>query len=147
MRQIVRFCIGLLVLAVVIGCGPKRPKVGVVTGKITYKGDPVNGASLLLYPASGAKADPIVIPVSQEGDFRIADVPEGEYKIVVQGTAGAKEAPMKNIPKGKEEEVKKMLEKMNTPATIPFPDKYKKAETTTLKCSVTKEDRTQDLDL
>src|SRR5438067_10329486 len=115
MRQIVGVSVGLLLLAVLVGCGSKRPKVGAVSGKITYKGRPVNDAALLLYPTGGAVTNPITIPVTSGGDFRITDVPPGEYKVVVQGSeGGVSEAPLRNIPREKLAEVKAKLELMKS---------------------------------
>jgi hypothetical protein len=147
MRRIVTVSLVALLLA---GCGPKK-KSGVVTGKITYDGKPVNGPALLLYPAGGgADAAPVTIPVTQDGEYRISDVATGEYKIVVQGTAGAQQANpnlLKAVPKEKQAEMKAKLDAMSTPATIPFPNKYKDPKTTDLKVSVTDKDQTLDLQL
>jgi hypothetical protein len=83
MWRIIPVSIALVLLA---GCGPKRAPAGVLSGTIKYKGQPVNGAAILLYPNSGGPE--FLIPVTQEGDFRTSDVPLGEYKVVVQGAAG-----------------------------------------------------------
>jgi hypothetical protein len=147
MRRIVTI---LIVTLVLIGCGPKRGKTGVVSGTVTYKGQAVNGAALLLYPSGGDTANPITIPVTQEGAYSITDVPAGEYKIVVQGTAGSQQASpmsMKNVPPEKMAEMKEKLAKMNTPATIRFPDKYKDLRTTDLKCTINDSKQTQNLEL
>lgn len=147
MRQIVSVSIVTLLL---IGCGSKHGKPGAVAGTITYKGQPVNGAALLLYPSKDDAANPITIPVTQEGTFSITDVPAGEYKIVVEGTAGAQQAPpiaLKNVPPEKAAEMKEKLAKMNTPATIRFPDKYKDPRKTDLKCSITENKQTLNLEL
>ena len=148
MRQIVSVSVGLLLLAVLVGCGPKRPKVGTVSGKLTYKGQPVNDAALRLYPTGGAVTNPITIPVTSQGAFRITDVPPGEYKVVVEGSeGGASEASLRNIPREKLAEVKAMLEPMKSRATIPFPKKYKSPQTTDLKCTIGEKDQTLDLEL
>jgi hypothetical protein len=148
MRRIVTVSVVALLL---VGCGPKRAKTGVVAGKVTYNSKPVNDAALMLYPASGgADAAPITIPVTHEGEFRISDVPAGDYKIVVQGSAGATQvdrALFAKIPKEKQAEMKAKLDSMNTPATIKFPDKYKTVAKTDLKCTVTDKDQSMDLEL
>jgi hypothetical protein len=148
MRQIVSVSVGLLLLAVLVGCGPKR-KVGTVSGKITYKGRPVNDAALRLYPTTGgAVMNPITVPVTSQGTFRITDVPPGEYKVVVEGSeGGASEASLRNIPREKLAEVKAMLEPMKSRATIPFPKKYKDPKTTDLKCTIGEKDQALDLEL
>jgi hypothetical protein len=140
----------LMASLLLVGCASKSGKPGVVAGTITYKGQAVNGAALLLYPSSGEVTNPITIPVTQEGTFSIADVPSGEYKIVVEGTAGAQQAPpiaMKNMPPEKAAEMKEKLAKMNTPATIRFPDKYKDPRKTDLKCKISESDQKLNLEL
>jgi hypothetical protein len=148
MRRIVTVSLVALLLA---GCGPKRGKTGVVTGKITYQGKPVNGALLLLYPAAGGQTPSMNVPVTQEGEFRISDLQQpGEYKVVVQGTAGAQQASaasLKNMPPDKAAEAKEKLKAMSTPPTIPFPNKYKDPRTTDLKVTITDKDQAQDLEL
>jgi hypothetical protein len=144
MRQLVWVCVGLLVLA---GCGSGRSKPGAVSGKLTYKGKPVGNAALLLYPAGGNLTNPITIPVDADGEFRIVDTPAAEYKVVVQGTAGATEADTKGMSPENAAKAKEMLGRMNTAATIPFPNKYKDARTTDLKCTITEKNQTMDLEL
>ena len=149
MRQIVRVSVGLLLLAVLVGCG-KRSRYGTVSGKVTYKGQPVNDAALVLYPtAGGTVKNAFTIPVTQEGTFRIADVPPGEYKVVVQGAGkGDDEAALlRDLPRDKKEKVKSMMEGQRTPVTIPFPDKYKNPNTTDLRCTITDKDQKLDLEL
>src|SRR5215469_9606821 len=80
MRRILVVSLAILPL---MGCGPKRNQGGVVSGKITYKGTPVNGATLRLTPIPGP-GEEVTIPVSQEGTFHTANIPPGEYKIVVE---------------------------------------------------------------
>jgi hypothetical protein len=147
MRHLVRISVGLLLVAVLVGCGPKRPRIGVISGTITYKGRPVNGAALLLYPTNDPAESSITIPVDQDGSFRIADVPPGQYQIAVEGTEGAVQADLTNIPPEKLAEVKEKLAQMNTPATIPFPKKYKNPQTSGLQCTVTEKNEKLNLEL
>jgi hypothetical protein len=127
MRRIVAVAVVLLLL---VGCGPKGKK-GAVTGTVTYKGQPVNNAALLLYPASGGN-NPITVPVTQEGTFSASDLPPGEYKVVVQGSAAQGAASGAA---------------MATKPTIQFPNKYKQLTSTDLKCTVAKGQETVNLDL
>jgi hypothetical protein len=150
MRQIVRVFVGLLLLAVLVGCMSKRTRSGAVSGKITYKGQPVNDAALLLYPSNvGPEDNPITISVDGEGNFRITDVPPGEYKIVVEGSEGVdNEAPLlKMLPPDKQAEMKAKMQPQASPKTIPFPKKYKDRKTTDLKCTITDKDQPMDLEL
>src|SRR5438552_18242172 len=101
MWQLVRVSLGLCLVLWLCGCGAQRPKIGTASGKITYKGQPLNGAALMLYHTAGdaKNAVPITVPVTQKGEFSIIEVPPGEYKIVVEGTTGSVKAPLpRNLP-------------------------------------------------
>jgi hypothetical protein len=146
MPLFLRVSVAVLLLTVLVGCASKRSRYGVVAGKITYKGDPVNDAALVLYPAEGPATNPIVIPVDAQGTFRITDVPPGEYKVVVQGTAGGpKGFTLEDFAPDKREQVKPLLEAQKFTTTIPFPEKYKALETTDLKCTIGDNDQPMDL--
>jgi hypothetical protein len=132
MRRIVTLSIVILLLA---GCTQRRPN-GLLFGTVTYKGNPVNGAALFLYPANEGGKGEFLIPVSQEGDFRTSDVPLGDYKVVVQGTAGQAGPSLEGIAPDKLAEAKEKIEAQRTPATIPFPNKYKSFKTTPLTITV-----------
>ncbi len=148
MRPIVRITVALLLLAVLVGCGSRRSRYGRVSGKIAYRGQAVNDAALLLYSAEGSQATPITIPVDEEGNFSIADVPPGEYKVVVQGAEGeASGISLKDFPPDKQEQVKALLEGQKFPHTISFPKKYKDLETTPLRCTIGDSDQPLDLEL
>jgi hypothetical protein len=150
MRQIVSIAVGLLLVAVLVGCGAKRPKAGTVTGKVSYKGQAVNDASLQLYPTSGPVGDGFTVAVLPDGTFSIVDFPKGDYKVVVTGAVSTDAVPaasLKNIPKEKQAQVKEQLDKMRGPTTIPFPNKYKSLQTTDLKMSITDQDQKVELEL
>ncbi|HEY7313774.1 MAG TPA: carboxypeptidase-like regulatory domain-containing protein [Gemmataceae bacterium] len=142
-----RILVALLALLPLMGCG-KRDK-GVVSGTITYNGQPVNGVQLQLSPIPGPGND-ITIPVSQEGTFRTSNIPPGEYKIVVTAPQTGR---MPAMPKGgdpaKAEEMKKKFQQAYarpTP-TIRYPDKYKNILKTDLKCTINQGDQTLNLEL
>jgi hypothetical protein len=149
MRLIFRLSVGLLLLAVLVGCRSKQSRGGAVSGQVTYKGRRVNDAALLLYPTSGEVTIPITIPVDHDGRFRITDVPPGEYLIVVQGAEGQSSDMLllRDIPPEKKAEMKAKLEQQSTATTIPFPNKYKDLKTTDLKCKITDKDQPMDLEL
>jgi hypothetical protein len=134
-----------LVLLLLVGCSSKR-KGGVVHGKVTYKGQAVNGASLTLV-STGADGTSFSIGVSQEGTFSTADVPPGDYKIVVLGNTGAAEADLSGVDPAKRAQVKEKLEKMKGIPTIKYPDKYKSHLTTPLTRTITKGGQELNLEL
>jgi hypothetical protein len=148
MRQILRVFFGLLLLVVLVGCGPTRSRPGVVSGKVTYKERPVNDAALLLYPADGSATDPLTVPVTAEGDFRITDTPRGEYRVVVQGAEGKAGAlDLRMLPPDQAAELKEKMKGMSSPTTIPFPKKYKDLKTTDLRCTITDRDEERNFEL
>ncbi|HTU93334.1 MAG TPA: carboxypeptidase-like regulatory domain-containing protein [Gemmataceae bacterium] len=151
MKRIILLAIGLVLLT---GCGSKRNTGGTVSGTIRYKGQPVNGATLHLLPASGKDRLDIPIPVTQEGTFRGTNIPPGEYKIFVEAAKLPPQAAKgpkipKNMSPGKAEELKKKYQQAygNSIPTIAYPDKYKNARTTDLKCTINEGEQNLDLDL
>jgi hypothetical protein len=122
MRRIVLVSVAFLLVS---GCGTGSSK-GELKGTITYKGQPVNAASLLLYPSADKDAVSISVPVTKDGAFNSVDVPPGDYRIVVKPANGPKGnvTPGTNASPG------------GPTPTIPFPDKYKDVKSTDLTCTV-----------
>jgi hypothetical protein len=131
MKRIILMSIGLVLL---VGCGSKSSTGGQVTGTLTYKGKPVNGALLRFVPQKSEGTD-FTVPVSQEGTFSGFDIPPGEYKLVVE----APQIPKMTPPPGASEDVKKKFEESHSQdiPTIPYPNKYKSVLSTDLKCTIT----------
>jgi hypothetical protein len=134
MRRIVTVSVVLLLL---VGCGKSRNPSGTLSGKVTYKGQPVNGATLLLYPTAAGQGAEFPIPVAQDGTFRTSDVPLGNYKVVVQPSAGDPGPSTKGMTPDQIAKMKEKIDSLKTPATIPIPDKYKQKEKTDLTVNVT----------
>jgi hypothetical protein len=128
-----RISILLVCLAVMAGCNPSQGAKGTLSGNVTYKGHAVNGGSLNLISVSSPGIE-LPIALGQDGSFRSADVPAGDYKVVIEPSAGVKGPPNQGLPP----EMKERLEKanMSQPPTIPIPEKYKKGETTDLTLTV-----------
>jgi hypothetical protein len=137
----------LLVCLLLIGCGKGGPAKGTVSGTLTYKKQPLNGAALHLDPMAegGSKT---VIPVDQQGNFRATGIVAGDYRVKVEGSLGSKPPP--SIAKMTEEQKQKMADKikaMESPPTIPFPVRYKEFETSHLTVTVERGSTTLNLDL
>jgi hypothetical protein len=143
MRRVLTVSVGLLLL---MGCGTTIPK-GAVSGKVMYNSQPVNGATLFLYPTNTGQGLEMTIPVDQEGAFRASDVPTGEYKVVVQPTKGNNGPSTKGMKPEQIAQMKEQIESMKVPATIKIPAKYTKQETSDLKMTVGKGDQTVPLEL
>jgi hypothetical protein len=144
MRRLVPVVIVLLVVA---GCGPKPSKTGAIKGTLTYKGQPVNDATLTLNPAGETKNSVVFVHADPEGKFFAVDVAPGEYKITVEGSTGTSGIPDSRRKDSSKwtPEMKAKLESMKTKPTIPFPAKYKKSHTSDLKCTVSGGEQTLDL--
>jgi hypothetical protein len=124
MRQIAAFSV-VVVLAIGCGGGKKKDVGGSITGTIKYNGKPVNGGALMVYAKAGNKSTPFAIQPN-------VPPPSPPPAKGVDASKAAK-APKVEMPKSSQ------------PPTIKIPDKYKKAETTDLKATVTKERQTIDL--
>ena len=138
-----RFVILALALAPLVGCGSKKDDKILVKGTITYKGQPVNGAGLVLYPTTG---NSVSIPVTQEGTFEATNIPEGDYTVVVQPATGNSGVPsMKGMDSAKAAEMKSKIEAMKSIPTITIPKKYTDRSKSDLKLTVSKTNPTVDL--
>jgi hypothetical protein len=143
MRRIVAVSIGLLLL---VGCTSSNT-TGVVSGTVTYKTQPVNGATLLLYSASGGQEEKMTIPVAQDGTFKTSDVPVGDYKVVVQPNAGGAAFNTKGMTPEQLEKMKDQIAASKIPPTIQIPPKYTKLNSTDLQMTVGKGSQTVPLEL
>jgi hypothetical protein len=143
MRSVLTVSLGLLLLT---GCGPSIVK-GVVSGTVTYKSQPVNGATLFLYPTTAGKGSEMTIPVDQEGTFHASDVPAGDYKVVVEPSKGNPGPKTKGMTKEQLAQQKELLDSLKQPPTIKIPQKYTKQETTDLKMTVGAGEQTVPLEL
>lgn len=75
-------------LAVAAGCGDGKPRLYPVTGSVTVKGRPADGAVVRLYPAAGGPHMPAGV-VQADGSFKLTTflpddgAPAGDYKVTV----------------------------------------------------------------
>jgi hypothetical protein len=145
---VIRICGGCLLVALLVavsGCAGGKGAKGDVSGAVTYKGAAVTGGSVTLQPSSGQG---FRAQIDGQGNYRVNDVPAGEYKVIVetvsakfgmptqvQPPAGMKPPPDKSKlfekPSfgGMEDKMVKFVE---------IPLKYSKAESTPLTYKVTK---------
>lgn len=69
------------VLLGLVGCSGGKP-VGSVTGKVTYKGNPVTSGSINFFaPDKGVAFD---APLGSAGEYTIAQIDAGTYKVYIQ---------------------------------------------------------------
>jgi hypothetical protein len=136
-----RIAIVVVVAFVAVGCNVSKLPKGTLSGSITYKGQPVNGGTLQLISTSGG-SEAAPIPIAQDGTFKAADVPAGDYKAVVQPSEGYKGPPAKGMSPEMQAKMKGNSD-FNQTGTIPIPEKYKKPETTDLTLTVNKSGETK----
>jgi len=74
----------LLLLFVASGCGPGNSTSGTVSGKVTYKGQPVTGGSLAFHTKEGA-IYPTVI--NEDGTYTLTGMPTGDMTVTVDTEA------------------------------------------------------------
>lgn len=144
-----------LCLFLFIGCGESGPKTYPVKGKVTYKGQPLEGAGVTFHPTSNG--NPAVGQTNAQGEFVLMtyDVADGavvgSYTVTVTKSAGGETAAVPSAGKSDPaDELKKsieMSEKMSKQQTggLPppmtnikplLPAKYSKKESTPLKATV-----------
>ena len=115
-----------------VGCGPTSDK-GELKGTITYKGQPVNAAGILLYPSADKDAVFDLRSCQPERRVRQRRCAAGQLPNRRQAANGAQ----------REHEARRQLVSgRRATATIPFPDKYKDVKTTDLTCTVKAGDQT-----
>jgi hypothetical protein len=134
MRRVTLVLIGALVL---VGCNTSKVPKGSLKGTIAYKGQPINGGSLLLHGTDGNGIE-VTIPVAQDGTFSSTEVPVGEYKVVVEPNPGGTPFDTTGMTPEQKEKMKEQIQASKTPGTIKFPEKYQKLETTDLTVKVAK---------
>jgi hypothetical protein len=85
-----------LALLLLAGCGGGSGKGSTVSGKVTYKGQPVTGGTILLHPSDGSPGD-ITVTIKPDGTFASSDISPGPKQISIE-TESVKSAPTGNKP-------------------------------------------------
>jgi hypothetical protein len=138
--------LGLLLLFSLAGCGgdssgKNRPKTVTADGVLTYKGNPVAGATIVCSPEDGKHAAAAVTDSS--GRFRLSAFPPkpgavpGTYKVSI---SAVEVAPIPQLPDGVHAEDVKL-----PPPKYLVPQKYGNIATSGLQALIPPEGRT-DLD-
>ena len=120
-----------MALAVLAGCGGDGGKA-TISGKVSYKGAPVTGGTLTLYPASGP---PYPLTIKADGTFNVSGVPIGEMGVGIDTGLPPAAAPAgSSMPQG-------------LPPHVAIPPKYKDPKTSGLTWDVKGGGNTKDFDL
>ena len=80
----------LAFLGLLAGCGPSN-NGSTVSGKVTYKGEPLNGGTIKLYsdaaPTAGGADHSFHIAIKPDGTFTASNVPTGTMTVTVETQA------------------------------------------------------------
>jgi len=134
-------CCSLFLMA---GCSGGTKSAN-ISGKVTYKGQPVTGGTINLVPADGKVESAFVITIKPDGSFAASDVPPGAKKVFIE-TESVKLIPSGGynqpggggkVPdehKGKQFEV----DTSNLPKYVQIPKKYGDINTSGLTWDIAK---------
>jgi len=84
-----RLLLAWVMVAIIAGCSSGRPKTYQVTGTVTMKGEPVEGATVVFLPPEGATYQAATGITDASGHFKLSSfagddgAQEGEYRIKV----------------------------------------------------------------
>jgi hypothetical protein len=106
----------LSVLVVAAGCGG-GPGVGKVSGKVTYKGQPLAGGWIVFTVENGGGAN---APIQQDGSYVADNVPAGKAKVCFRAPVGGSpfEGAFKNLPpEARAKRAKELEQRAKPPAS------------------------------
>lgn len=122
--------LGLALLAGTMGCGAAELPTGVLVGKVTQKGEPINaGTVTLLNEETGVGAS---AELDVSGTYRLAAVRTGDYQVAIQPPPAPSPEEMAAGVKDK-------------PSTIP--EQYRDPQTSGLSVSVNSGENTADFEI
>ena len=137
---------------VLVGCGPDRPEMATVTGKVTYRGAPVPEGQIMFYPENGRMASGAI---AADGTYELTTYDSGDGALLgrhVVTITSRRVSGGRPEPKTFEEEVRTAADK-NAPrapavkVTWLAPEKYSDRRTSPLAREVQRGENVCDFDL
>jgi hypothetical protein len=140
----------LVALAALVGCKSGNPNSpSSVSGKVSYKNEPVKGGTITFITKEGIS---FLRPIGTDGSYNSTDMPVGDYTVVVEteslnpdkkvpaygGGRGGAGGGMSPAPQGRESA---------GGSYVKIPTKYSDKKSTSLKATLTKGVNTKDFDL
>lgn len=135
-----RFWVGLLLLSCVLlptGCGSSQ---GTVSGKVSYKGQPLKGGTVGLFPATGGGQ---TAQIQEDGSYTFTKVSTGPAKLSVETksikpmTQQAMQGPYAKMPKDAiPPGGKSPFSQGDATKYVPIPEQYGNPETSELTYTV-----------
>lgn len=118
------------------GCGGKTSKVLTLSGKVTYKDQPLGGGKLTLQPAD-SNTQPVTTQIGADGTYLITPPGTGEMKVAIEtesirgstGTAYKNPIPGVKVPE---------VDTSKLPKYVRIPPKYAKVQTSNLSVTIEK---------
>lgn len=128
--------VSLLVAAFTLGCSQKE-KLGAVSGKVTFKGQPLTEGVVIF--TNAAKGIHMTAKLDEQGCYKVVmakgeGLPPGDYQVSVN-------PPTVEVPMGPARTAAPM------PVYPNIPMKYRNSKTSGLKLTVTEEGNTLDIDM
>ncbi len=142
-----RLLLSCVVLAILVGCSSGKPKTYQVTGAVTMKGQPVEGATVVFVPPEGATYQAATGITDASGNFKLSTftgedgAQEGEYRIKVSKfnvKKPTKEEQERYISIEEERKMQFGDDKPAVPARNLLPPKYNDESTSGLAYTVKK---------
>ena len=134
-------------LVSVVGCGPQRPAMAPVHGKVTLGGKPLAGGRIAFYPAEGR---PALGPIAADGTYKLTTfLPDdgailGKHRVTIEAT----KVTASSQPKSFEEERRRGFDYSSAPQVVWIvPEKYARRETSPLTAEVSAGENTLDFAL
>ena len=167
---------GLLFLAILggalveCGCANKSDSSRVqLTGKVTYKGNPVTGGKITFHPMPLGSGTPIDMFIGADGTLNISEVSPGEYKVLIntdslktkggEASSGGQPGTKDQVMKGGVRPPKDLAGSASggptidrsklgkQPVYVAIPAKYKNVNTTPFSITLTKGKQEKNFDL
>lgn len=128
----------LPLLACTCGCGSSK-----ISGKVTYKGQPLNGGIVVFTSANGWSGN---AAIAEDGTYNISKVPKGSAKVTVTGLGEGRKPPRsKKAQRRPQVEGAPQVDQGRTSVTIP--PQYQDLDKTPLKLEVTGGSQTYNIPL
>jgi len=144
--RVVVGCALVLALAALSGCGGRGGKNNFsLSGKVTYKGEPVTGGTLTLTPTDG-KTHPVNTKLSSTGKYLIVPPLVGELKVSIE-TESIRGKTGKAYTFGPALEKPPDIDESKMVKYRPIPGKYASAATSDLKVTVVQGKNEKNFDL
>lgn len=161
MTPLIRFALPVpLVVLIIAGCTGSSKTPCTVSGKVTYKGQPVTGGSIAFNPTSEDQQGMYGYDIKPDGTYEgTSSLPVGEYIVVIDteslnpnkakqdaGGMGGKNEKMQQMYR---EKMKQMGKGGNPPqgTYVQIPKKYSDKKTSDLKAKLTSGKNVKDFEL